>query len=143
MLRTPRDREMVLSGVAEMRRKMRDGHPNRTARFDIKHAAGGMVDVEFAVQALVLMHAHEHPSMVLNLGNIQLLELSGALGLIPEATAEAAADAYRKLRVIQHEVRLNAGEGVPARVEPERVETERRAVEALWRAVFGEPWRKD
>ena len=65
------------------------------------------------------------------------------MGLIPEATAEAAADAYRKLRVIQHEVRLNAGEGVPARVEPERVETERRAVEALWRAVFGEPWRKD
>lgn len=143
VLRTPRDRETVLSGVAEMRRKMRDGHPNRTARFDIKHDAGGMVDVEFAVQALVLMHAHEHPSMVLNLGNIQLLELSGALGLIPEATAEAAADAYRKLRVIQHEVRLNAGEGVPARVEPERVETERRAVEALWRAVFGEPWRKD
>lgn len=140
VLRTPRAREAVLAGVADMRRRMHEGHPNRTSRFDIKHDAGGMVDVEFAVQALVLMHAHAHPSMVMNLGNIQLLELAGALRLIPEAVALDAADAYRRLRVIQHEVRLNAGEGVPARVEPERVEAERRAVEALWRAVFGEPW---
>lgn len=142
VLRTPRAREDVLAGVADMRRRMHEGHPNRTSRFDIKHDAGGMVDVEFAVQALVLMHAHAHPSMVMNLGNIQLLELAGALGLIPEAVALDAADAYRRLRVIQHEVRLNAGEGVPARVEPERVEAERRAVETLWRAVFGEPWLK-
>src|SRR5512146_1691405 len=46
--------------ILEMRRKMHDGHPNRSGLFDIKHDPGGMVDVEFIVQYLVLAHAAQH-----------------------------------------------------------------------------------
>ena len=42
------------SDVVEMRRKMLAGHPNRSGLFDLKHDRGGMVDVEFIVQYLVL-----------------------------------------------------------------------------------------
>ena len=42
-------------------------------------------------------------------------------------------DSYRAL---QHEIRLNAGEGVPVRVPADMIEAEREAVLKLWRTVF-------
>src|SRR4029450_6298734 len=45
-LRLPRDRAKLAADIVDMRRKMAAGHPNRTALFDLKHDAGGMVDVE-------------------------------------------------------------------------------------------------
>ena len=57
-----------------MRQRMLDGHPQgRSARFDIKHDRGGMIDVEFIVQYLVLAHAPRHPALLANRGNIGLL----------------------------------------------------------------------
>ena len=76
-----------------------------------------MVDVEFAVQFLVLAHAHEHAALTQNLGNIALLRIAGELALVPPALALGAADAYREFRRLQHQVRLT---GAPhARVDPD------------------------
>src|SRR5678815_1392430 len=50
ILRLPRDRAKLAADVVSMRRKMHEGHPNPTPRFDVKHDAGGMVDIEFIVQ---------------------------------------------------------------------------------------------
>lgn len=144
VLRMPRDEAELRRGIIEMRGKMLEGHPNRSKAFDIKHDRGGMVDVEFVVQHLVLAHAAEHEELVNNFGNILLLEMCSRLGYIGEETAKAAVSAYRRYRALQHEIRLNAGESAPARVPPELVEGERRTVEALWREVFGtdEPQRR-
>ena len=54
ILRMPRAIEPLKAEVLEMRRKMLEGHPNRTTQFDLKHSRGGMVDVEFIVQFMVL-----------------------------------------------------------------------------------------
>jgi glutamate-ammonia-ligase adenylyltransferase len=138
ILRAPRDRVRLAADVVEMRRKMAAGHPNRTALFDVKHDAGGMVDVEFAVQFLVLAHAHEHATLTQNLGNIALLRIAGELGLVPPPTGLAAADAYREFRRVQHQVRLT---GAPhARVDADAQRDRRAAVTALWSRVFGGPW---
>ncbi|UUZ55794.1 hypothetical protein LP419_09945 [Massilia sp. H-1] len=56
--------------VLKMRAKMRDAYPNRTALFDLKHDAGGMIDIEFIVQYLVLRHAAQYPQLTANFGNI-------------------------------------------------------------------------
>jgi glutamate-ammonia-ligase adenylyltransferase len=122
-----------------MRRRMLAGHPNPTPLFDLKHDMGGMVDVEFAVQYLVLAHAHDHEVLTRNLGNIALLRIAGELGLVPVPMAAAAANAYRDYRRLQHQIRLT---GAPhARVEPEPHADRRGAVTALWSHVFGTPWR--
>jgi glutamate-ammonia-ligase adenylyltransferase len=122
-----------------MRKKMHAGHPNATALFDIKHDAGGMVDIEFTVQCLVLGHAHRHESLTRNLGNIALLRMAGELDLVPASLAREVADAYRDYRSLQHKVRLT---GAPhARVDPEPHAARRAAVAALWTHVFGGPWR--
>ncbi len=135
----PRDRTKLEADIVDMRRKMLAGHPNPTPGFDLKHDPGGMVDVEFAVQCLVLAHAHDHPALTRNLGNIALLGMAGELGLLPADVAKAAADAYRDYRRIQHQVRLT---GAPhARVDATAHAGRRAAVDALWVHVFGAPWR--
>jgi glutamate-ammonia-ligase adenylyltransferase len=138
ILREARDPARLSADVIDMRRRMHAGHPNRTALFDLKHDPGGMVDVEFIVQYLVLRHSAEHPSLTGNIGNIALLARSGALGLVPQALAARVADAYRDYRRIQHQVRLQGAES--ARVDPAPQASARAAVEALWRHVFGASW---
>ena len=132
VLRTPRDPGKLRREIAEMRQKMRDGHPNRTALFDIKHDPGGMVDIEFIVQYLVLAHAHRHPELTANSGNLALLKLAGELGLIESSLAEENCAAYRSLRSIQHRMRLN--NQALGRILPGEVDVS--SVLALWDRIF-------
>lgn len=135
ILRQTRDAAALRADVLEMRSRMRDGHPNSSGLFDIKHDPGGIVDVEFAVQYLVLAHAAERAALTGNIGNIALLTLAEQLGLIPPGLGAAAADAYRTYRRRQHALRLR-GERY-ARVDAAELAPERAAVAALWSAVFG------
>jgi len=132
-----RDSRKLCTDVLEMRTRMLDGHPNPTTLFDVKHDRGGMVDVEFIVQFLVLAHAHAHSKLVRNAGNIALLQMAGQLQLIDASLASEVADAYRTFRSIQHRLRLNGAER--ARVARDEVEREAAAVIQLWNAVFGTP----
>ena len=138
LLRLVPDLDKLAADVVEMRRRMLAGHPNATPQFDLKHDAGGMVDVEFAVQYLVLAHAHEHPLLTRNAGNIALLAICGELGLVPAAIAAGVADAYREYRRLQHEIRLTGARH--ARVAPETQAAQRALVGQLWTHVFGRRW---
>ncbi|ONB95275.1 bifunctional glutamine synthetase adenylyltransferase/deadenyltransferase [Burkholderia pseudomallei] len=135
VLTTPRDAAVLAREIVEMREKVLAGHPNTTERFDLKHDRGGMVDIEFAVQYWVLLHAARHPEMIRNTGNIALLREVSRFGLMSEEEAETVGAAYRTYRKLQHRLRLDGME--KARVEPERVAAERQAVAALWARAFG------
>ncbi|MNU30251.1 Glutamate-ammonia-ligase adenylyltransferase [compost metagenome] len=131
----PRDPATLRQEVLTMREKISAGHPNTSDRFDLKHDRGGMVDVEFVTQYLVLCYAGTHPLLVRNLGNIALLRLAGEAGLISPDLASRAGDAYRTLRRVQHQLRMQGVE--KARVGPEQLQEERTAVRELWAAVLG------
>jgi [glutamine synthetase] adenylyltransferase / [glutamine synthetase]-adenylyl-L-tyrosine phosphorylase len=139
ILRSPREPQKLRDDIVEMRRRMHAGHPNKTALFDLKHDAGGMVDVEFAVQFLVLLHSAAHPALTRNVGNIALLALAADLALVPAALAASVADAYREYRRLQHQVRLQ-GASV-ARVTRAAHAARRAAIGELWTHVFGAPWQ--
>lgn len=133
VITAPRDAELLRSEITSMRNKVRSAHPIKGDVFDVKHSRGGMVDAEFAVQYLVLSQSAQHPALVANVGNIALLQRAEAEGLLPPDVGEAAAKAYRTLRRIQHQARLNEA---PTQVAPSMLATERGAVMALWMAVF-------
>jgi glutamate-ammonia-ligase adenylyltransferase len=118
-----------------MRERVRSAHPVKVDHFDIKHSTGGMIDVEFAVQHLILSQASEHPELLENAGNIALLERAQATGLLPLGVGHAAAGAYRELRRVQHHARLNEES---TQLAPGQLQGEREAVLALWLAVFGQ-----
>ncbi|MFN3883636.1 MAG: bifunctional [glutamate--ammonia ligase]-adenylyl-L-tyrosine phosphorylase/[glutamate--ammonia-ligase] adenylyltransferase [Rhodocyclaceae bacterium] len=132
-----RDRAKLRQEVLAMREKMREnlGSKGATDLFDLKQDAGGITDVEFIVQYLILAHACDFPQLTGNLGNIALLRIAAECGLIPRDLAEAVRDAYREYRRLQHQRRLNDLDGrVPAAPHRERIA----AVRRLWQHVFGE-----
>ncbi len=133
----PRDLAKLHEEVVAMRRKMYDAHASKSETgFNLKHDAGGIIDVEFIVQYLVLGHAHRHHDLTGNLGNIALLRIAAELGLIPADQAEAAGDAYREYRRLQHAKRLSANP--KALVDRESIGKQIAAVNALWKTVFGD-----
>ncbi|MEP6607695.1 MAG: bifunctional [glutamate--ammonia ligase]-adenylyl-L-tyrosine phosphorylase/[glutamate--ammonia-ligase] adenylyltransferase [Burkholderiaceae bacterium] len=130
----PRNEDPLRSNVLGMRDRILAGHPNTSTLFDVKHDRGGMIDIEFIVQYLVLRHARQHPALLRNAGNIALLQMAGELRLIDQTLAGELADAYRAFRRIQHRLRLNGAER--ARLPAQEVDREIAAVGQLWDAVF-------
>ena len=133
VITAPRDHAALRGEIIAMREKMRNAHPIRDGLFDVKHSPGGMVDAEFVTQYLVLAHTAQHPELAPNLGNIALLRRAEDAGLLPAGVGQAAADAYRELRRVQHRARLDEQ---PTQVAPETLAAERLAIQQLWHAVF-------
>ena len=129
----PRDPNSLKAEIVAMRERVREGHPVKADRFDVKHSPGGMVDAEFVVQYLVLLHTAAYPQLADNVGNIALLQRAEAAALLPSGMGLAAANAYRELRRVQHRARLNEE---PTDVPLELLTAEREAVLSLWRWVM-------
>lgn len=132
-----RDRTRLRAEVLAMRRKMFDNLSTRGNEevFDLKQDFGGIVDVEFAVQYLILAHACDHPRLTGNLGNIALLRIAAECGLIPADLAVTVGDAYREYRRLQHLRRLN---NLDSRIDAAPHRERIAAVRTLWKHVFGE-----
>ena len=140
VLSQKRDVDQLRLEILEMRRKVHAGHPNPSADFDLKHDAGGMVDIEFIVQFLVLAFSNTHPQLIANLGNIALLRIAGEAGLIQPLTAQEVGDAYRLLRARQHRLRLDGAEKTRVDLGHElELVRAREVVLGLWQEIFYAP----
>jgi len=135
VINAKRDQTALRQEIVAMREKLHAAHTVKPDLFDVKHSAGGMVDVEFAVQYLVLAFAQQHPALLENVGNIALLLSAEKAGLLPAGVGEAAGSAYRELRRVQHRARLDEQ---PTQVPTAELEKECSAIKALWHAVFPE-----
>ncbi len=128
-----RDTEALRVEIGAMRDRVRSAHPVQPGRFDVKHSPGAMVDAEFAVQYLVLSQSGAHRELIPNVGNIALMQRAESAGLLPAGVGQAAADAYRELRRVQHRARLDEQ---PTDVDADELAQRRDAILALWQAVF-------
>ena len=132
VLARPRERAKLFEEIDAMRRKMRAEQKSKAD--DIKHADGGLIDLEFCVQALVLAHGPGNPQLRENKGNHTLLKRAAELGLVERDVAADAADAYLAMRARTHEAALNDEETV--RLKPGELEAGREAVRRLRKRLF-------
>lgn len=132
ILTQARDEAALKNDILAMRAKIAAAHPPDEA--DVKHARGGIVDVEFIVQYLILAQSREHPALLENYGNIALLQMAATRSLIDGRTAAAARDAYRRYRAATHNKKLRDLQRTP--VSPELL-ADYAAVKNLWQQVFG------
>lgn len=132
----PRDWPALREEIMAMRARVSEGHPNRKPGqwFDIKHDPGGLVDLEFAVQAIVLRESGQYATLRDNHGNIALAQRSEDLGLIAPGVGHRAADAYRRLRAEQHAIRLRGAER--AQVPVSQLGDERAAIRTFYEAAM-------
>ncbi len=133
VMQSRRQPEAIRPQIVEMRQKMRDAHRFNAAVFDLKQEAGGIIDVEFIVQYLVLLHAADYTELTDNAGNIALLGKLARNGLIDRALAEQVQQAYRQYRAWIHASKL---QGESAKIDKAQAEPLRQPVIQLWQAVF-------
>jgi [glutamine synthetase] adenylyltransferase / [glutamine synthetase]-adenylyl-L-tyrosine phosphorylase len=129
----PRDVSALRCEIIAMRDRIHACYTVQGDLFDVKHSVGGMVDIEFAVQFLVLAYGCKYPILLKNSGNIALIMAAGACGLLDKDVANNASTAYRQLRHIQHQARLNEENLL---VKKDQIEQEIQASMCLLTAVF-------
>jgi glutamate-ammonia-ligase adenylyltransferase len=143
VLTQTRDVEKLKAEVLSMREKMRSAQgaslknssiKNSPDIFELKNGNGGIIDVEFLVQFLVLTYAKKHPQLTENIGNIALLKLLASFNIIDAGLAEKVAVAYREYRKMQHALKLQGM--TQTKVEANLVTQHTVAVTALWKKVF-------
>ncbi|MDN0076576.1 bifunctional [glutamate--ammonia ligase]-adenylyl-L-tyrosine phosphorylase/[glutamate--ammonia-ligase] adenylyltransferase [Crenobacter sp. SG2303] len=136
VLTQQRDQALLRDEVTGMREKMFETHPPLDE--DVKYARGGVVDVEFIVQYLILEHSHRLPELTANSGNIALLAVAAEAGLIDPKLADGAREAYRHYRRLQHMVRLR---DAPLTEPSDGLIAHYELVRTLWQQVFGQEVR--
>ena len=83
LLSRPRVPSDVFAEVARMRERWRAELDRSTSeRFDLKQGRGGLVDIEFLLQALVLVHAERHPALSGSGSTPQLIGLMHEAGVL-------------------------------------------------------------
>lgn len=125
-----RDKAQLREEVRNMRMRMRKELLKPQAGiFDLKQDSGGMVDIEFLVQYLVLLNAHKHPELVKWTDNVRLIGTLAAAGIIDDITAHFLRKAYLTYRIVGHRLSLR---GQPAAVPEERFRLLRENIKELW-----------
>ncbi|NOU51726.1 bifunctional [glutamate--ammonia ligase]-adenylyl-L-tyrosine phosphorylase/[glutamate--ammonia-ligase] adenylyltransferase [Pseudoalteromonas sp. JBTF-M23] len=108
VLKLPREHVKLLTDVTSMREKMRNHLSKDSAElFDLKQGLGGMTDIEFIVQYLVLNYAERYPEMVEHTDNVRILACASKLGILSELEQSVLSDAYCFFRELYHNQSLN------------------------------------
>jgi glutamate-ammonia-ligase adenylyltransferase len=104
-----RDRVTIAHDVADMRRAIAQ-EKGESDHWDLKYAAGGMVDIDFIAQYLQLVHAHEKPD-ILDVSTLQVLENAARLGVLGQSEAEILRAAARLYHDLTQILRLCVSDG--------------------------------
>jgi len=130
IIQQQRDPLQLRNDVTAMRQKLRSHHGS--ADDDVKYSAGGIVDLEFISQYLVLAHGKDYPALYRYSDNIRILDAAGEAGLLRADQVIALQQAYQLLRGWGHRLTL-----APARVPTEsRLAEARNAVHQVWQILF-------
>jgi glutamate-ammonia-ligase adenylyltransferase len=108
VLTRPRDAASVAGDVAEMRRAiaLEKGEDDI---WDLKYAAGGIVDIDFIAQYLQLVHAASKPD-ILDVSTLHVLDNAARLGVLPQSSAEVLRSATRLYHDLTQILRLCVSE---------------------------------
>ncbi|EGR2758069.1 bifunctional [glutamate--ammonia ligase]-adenylyl-L-tyrosine phosphorylase/[glutamate--ammonia-ligase] adenylyltransferase [Vibrio parahaemolyticus] len=130
----PRDEQTLKKEVVEMREKMRDHlGGKKSGRFMIKQDVGGITDIEFLAQYLVLNYSHEKPKLTRWCDNVRIYETLIAQGVMEENQAMQLIRAYTTMRnEIHHRNLLN----LDADVVEDKFVAEREWVKQAWNQWF-------
>ncbi|EAQ66554.1 glutamate-ammonia-ligase adenylyltransferase [Marinomonas sp. MED121] len=133
ILAKERDQSVLKGEVIKMREKMRkhlDTGKTNTS-FDLKQGAGGIIDIEFMVQFMVLAWSHRYPELMRYSDNIRQIEASVAAGILTADDANVMTEAYKLYRAQTHRLTLQKQTRV---IPKEQLQANQEEVNNLWQA---------
>ncbi len=134
ILTKQRDNAELAGEIVDMRNRMREANSESDeALFDLKLDSGGIVDIEFLLQYLVLSSASGYPDLLLPRSTNALITAAANAGLIPEEDAVFLGKTYIEyLRSALHCKLMDQ----PVRIAQDEMQTERQRVKQIWQSTF-------
>lgn len=142
VLSTAREPVKLAQEVNDMRKKMAE-HLSKAHSFaldetlftadhcfELKQDPGGIVDIEFLAQYLVLRHSAQYPEMTRWTDNVRIFETAQTLGLLQPDDARILHDAYLAYREHTHRAGLQNEKGS---ISADQFVNYRKAIRRLWR----------
>jgi glutamate-ammonia-ligase adenylyltransferase len=130
----PRDAEALRRDVRQMRARMRQHlDRSRDGVFDVKQGEGGLTDIEFLTQYLVLRHAHAHPALADWSDNWRQTDALVAAGVLDAAPAQVLVETYRAYRAWLHARDLQQADHL---ADDSQFKEQRAAIRALWQKIM-------
>ncbi|MCL1102394.1 bifunctional [glutamate--ammonia ligase]-adenylyl-L-tyrosine phosphorylase/[glutamate--ammonia-ligase] adenylyltransferase [Shewanella saliphila] len=134
ILQQARNQADLAKAVRDMRIKMRDHLLHvEPGQFDLKQSAGGIADIEFIAQYLVLAHAHQHHDLTIWSDNVRIFEVLADLELLPVMHAQHLTQTYCWLRDENHELTLQQ---LPGKLPHHTVEQKTDAVIEIYNEIL-------
>ncbi|MEX2367631.1 MAG: bifunctional [glutamate--ammonia ligase]-adenylyl-L-tyrosine phosphorylase/[glutamate--ammonia-ligase] adenylyltransferase, partial [Pseudohongiellaceae bacterium] len=136
VLKRRRDDSELKKEICAMRRRMRkELGSGKRQRFNIKQDAGGLVDIEFMVQYIVLARAWQCEGLLAWSDNMRLLEVMKDQALLPVDQVQSLMDIYIRYRIRLHRLALqNIDDDLPE----DEYQEERACIIAIWQSLFPE-----
>ncbi|MAC33394.1 MULTISPECIES: bifunctional [glutamate--ammonia ligase]-adenylyl-L-tyrosine phosphorylase/[glutamate--ammonia-ligase] adenylyltransferase [Idiomarina] len=135
VLAQPRDEKELRQSIVDMREKMREHLTRKNSQmFDLKQDVGGIADIEFITQYLVLRYADKYPELCQYSDNIRLLTEAQQQHLLSDMDAQNLINAFRIFRCESHSLALQ-GEQL---LEKHNLDTERQAVLNCWNHLLAD-----
>ncbi len=107
VLSMPREHAELGLEVVKMREKMRDHlAKGNEEKIDLKQDQGGIADIEFIVQFMLLAHTKEHPQLVKWTDNVRVLKDLAKLHILTEQESQQLSEAYLTYRNQSHRLAL-------------------------------------
>jgi len=131
ILATARDKGVLKDEVISMREKMRShlDTAKSNSDFDLKQGAGGIIDIEFMVQYLVLAWSYKYPQLSYYSDNIRQIEVAVEVGVLEAQMASTIINAYKAYRSQSHRLALQKQTRVIAK---ETLQTHQNQITDLW-----------
>lgn len=130
VLALPREASDLRAAIVDMRERMRkERKVPGSNRFDLKNDPGGLIDIEFLIQFLILIHAHHHPSLIKWTDAVRQLNSLALAGIMDDRTAYKLKQAYVVFRYYIHRLTLQEK---PAMLPDHRFRELREEVKGVW-----------
>jgi len=134
VLSQPRKYIDVQASIIEMRDKMLNANESESkSTFNIKKDKGGVIDIEFIVQFLVLSYSKKYPQICEHTDNVRILDACAELGLLAKKTSDELKEIYLSYRQHLHQLSL---ELLPEIVDSNVFEKERGIVQNYWASLL-------
>ncbi|MEG9498336.1 bifunctional [glutamate--ammonia ligase]-adenylyl-L-tyrosine phosphorylase/[glutamate--ammonia-ligase] adenylyltransferase [Mannheimia indoligenes] len=133
-LALPRTSGQLRQEICEMREKMYQHLSSHSQdKFHIKTDQGGITDIEFIAQYLVLAHSNENPQMAVWSDNVRIFDSAVECGILSLQESEQLKYCYTSLRNKIHHLNLLRKESV---VEAAEFVEERAFVRKMWQSLL-------
>ncbi|MBP6122977.1 MULTISPECIES: bifunctional [glutamate--ammonia ligase]-adenylyl-L-tyrosine phosphorylase/[glutamate--ammonia-ligase] adenylyltransferase [Providencia] len=130
-----RDPDLLRQQVRDMRLKMHQHlGSHEITQFDLKTDPGGITDIEFIAQYLVLRFSSQNDVLTRWSDNVRIFELMAQYDFMPESEANALTETYVTMRDELHHLALQS---LPSRVDISRFSSERKQVLDSWEHYLG------